>query len=162
MAEDSNSKNTSDKDTAANVDDEVEGVWADGPYLLVRRNATLPARCIKTNRQEIVLVEETATCLHVRLLGMALFGTLAASIIPVEPAFKLVFLLIVIGMVAGSQLLNPRVRLQLPVCRAVMMRRRFLLTVGWTLFAIGMIVRVPLNQALKAAHLATAMAEQSA
>ena len=38
-----------------------EGVWVDGPFVLMRRNATLPARCIKTNRREIVFVEEIAT-----------------------------------------------------------------------------------------------------
>ena len=118
---------------------QTEGVWADGPLVLMRRNATLPARCIKTNRRDIVFVEETATRLHVRLLGMALFGTLAAIIMPgVDPALKWAFLLIVIGIVGGGLLLFPRFRLQLPVCRAVVLRRRVLLTVGWTLFAIGM------------------------
>src|SRR5262249_21324634 len=118
---------------------QTQGVWADGPFVLMRRSVTLPARCIKTNRREIVFIEETATRLHVRLLGMALFGTLAAIIMPdVDSALKWVFLLIVIGIVVGDQLLCPRVRLQLPVCRAVVLRRRLLLIVGWTLFAIGM------------------------
>ena len=70
---------------------------------------------------------------------MTLFGTLAAIIMPgVDPALKWVFLSIVFGIVGGGQLLCPRVRLQLPVCRAVVRRRRVLLMLGWTLFAIGM------------------------
>jgi hypothetical protein len=118
---------------------QAQGTWADGPYLLLGHNASLPSRCIKTNREDPVFVKETATRLHVRLLGMALFGPLAGSLLPdVEPVFKCVFLVLVIGTVAGCGLLCPRVRLEIPVCREIAARRRLMLISGWTLFGLGM------------------------
>jgi hypothetical protein len=119
----------------------VPEIWVDGQYLVMRRNATLPARCIKTNRPATVLVEQTATRLHVRLLGMALFGCLACSMVPVEEAaVKFGCLFVAIVMTGGCMALFPRVRLRLPVCPGVVARRRLLLLVGWSVFALAMAV----------------------
>jgi hypothetical protein len=114
-------------------------VVRDGPYLLVRLGADLPTRCIKTNAHETVMVEQTATNLHVRLLGMALFGGLVAGFVPdgpIEVKFGCLGVA-VLGTLIGM-VLHPRVRLRLPVCPAIARRRQFLLVVGWSLFALAM------------------------
>ena len=99
------------------------GVWRDGKTLVMTKEAGLPDRCVKCNAPANGLGLKRRLSWH-------------------NPLLYLVIFIAALFYVILAAILSKRATVFLGMCAQHFQRRRKLIVVGWSLFAIGLIVPV--------------------